>query len=317
LCISLVHLIDKFTAYYAVTLMSSAYTALYYTYCLYRLTHINILLCLFAVLLILAAIYHNRYTLLAYLPMYYALYNSYTLFSDLCISLVHLIDKFTAYYAVTLMSSAYLPLFRKHSYLQLSPRARGGHASPPQELLNSSKGGRLEHGPYMLIHKMCKLLLKHTDSLTDPSMLGATGTDHKGLLTCRMWQLLLKLCGLVTNISPRCCGYRGNSTNRATADGSPCAGNTNTNRNITVIITTGQLNIPLSIHVNSKVIIVKEEMQRRMHIKINEQLLSFGGKVLEDQKHLHYYCIHDSSFLRLSHFLRGGGEEHQNSGFYN
>jgi len=132
-----------------------------------------------------------------------------------------------------------------------------------------------------------------------------------------MWQLLLKLCGLVTNISPRCCGYRGNSTNRATADGSPCAGNTNTNRNITVIITTGQLNIPLSIHVNSKVIIVKEEMQRRMHIKINEQLLSFGGKVLEDQKHLHYYCIHDSSFLRLSHLLRGGGEEHQNSGYYN
>jgi len=119
-----------------------------------------------------------------------------------------------------------------------------------------------------------------------------------------MWQLLLKLWGLVTNISPRSCGLRGNGTNGA----SLCAGNMNTNRNITIIITTGQLNIPLSIHVNSKVIIVKEEIQRSMHINTNEQLLSFGGKVLEEQKRLHYYCIHDSSILRLSRLMRGGGE---------
>jgi len=66
---------------------------------------------------------------------------------------------------------------------------------------------------------------------------------------------------------------------------------------VTLIITTGQMHFPLCIRVDSKVLNLKEKILRTTHIAINEQLLSFGGKVLEEQKSILQYCIHDFSFI--------------------
>jgi len=70
----------------------------------------------------------------------------------------------------------------------------------------------------------------------------------------------------------------------------------------------GQQYILLSFMANSKVLTVKEEIQRAIQISPNEQFLTFDGKVLEDQKCLSHYCIHDFSFLKLSLVMRGGGK---------
>jgi len=77
---------------------------------------------------------------------------------------------------------------------------------------------------------------------------------------------------------------------------------------ITVTISAGHFYIPLNIQANSKIMKVKEEIQRATHIATNEQFLIFGGKVLEDQKRISHYCIHDFSLIKMSLVMRGGGK---------
>jgi hypothetical protein len=158
--------------------------------------------------------------------------------------------------------------------------------SPPQELLPSSNGRFF-------------------------SRFVTTRTGSKEMITY-MYQLLLKLGNSVTYTSSRVqpLGYGVNSRHGATTSKVPCARSINTNKNtyVTVIISAGQSYISLNIQANIKIRRVKEEIQRRTHITTNEQFLIFGGKVLEDQKCLLHYCIHDFSLIKLSLVLRGGGE---------
>ena len=97
--------------------------------------------------------------------------------------------------------------------------------------------------------------------------------------------------------------YLGNSRHTTV----PCDRTINMKK-ITVTISAGHFYILLSIQANSKIMKVKEEIQRTTQIAINKQFLIFGGKVLEDQKRISHYCIHDFSLIEMSQVLRGGGK---------
>ena len=177
----------------------------------------------------------------------------------------------------------YLLYVTKRSYALCLPwAARWRHAFPPQELLTNSNRGR-----------QCY-------------MSGPTKTGSIHTLTTEMYKSLRTIITTLKVHRPWfCSGWVCSKESRHSGTIQKPYG---TKTNVTVTITVGLIYVPLSVKANSRIATVKAEIHRLTQIPTNEQFITFGGKVLEDNKSLSHYCIHDCSFLKLSPIMRGGGK---------
>ncbi len=75
---------------------------------------------------------------------------------------------------------------------------------------------------------------------------------------------------------------------------------------IQIIINTNKDNIILSFNKFDSIYEIKHKLYKKYNYKIEDQILTFSGKICDEDKSLYYYNIENNSILSLSFKLKGG-----------